>query len=332
MQETISPVTEKLLSYAHAKGIGARRLNKLAGFPDFASAKRLDLGQAHPEILTFLPTQDEWLTANQEAGKDILQAEKFNARILSVLDPDYPPLLASSPDRPAILYVRGNVSALSAKSLAVIGTRTPTAHGKLTAERITSHFAEDGWTIVSGLALGCDAAAHEAALRVGTPTVAVMAHGLQTITPTQNKALAERILASGGALVSEFAFGQEPLPGLYAARDKTQAGLSQGVILIQSDIEGGSLHASRAALRYNRWLAVAYPTERDRTHNEPKIAANLLIADGSAADKSELLQCRHPYQLDYIHVLRSRNDYNLIVNRPINVSPFHHSQENPSLW
>lgn len=69
-----------------------------------------------------------------------------------------------------------------------------------------------------------------------------------------------------------------------------------------------------------------------RTHNEPKIAANLLIADGSAADKSELLQCRHPYQLDYIHVLRSRNDYNLIVNRPINVSPFHHSQENPSLW
>lgn len=332
MQDTISPVTEKLLTYAHVKGIGARRLNKLAGFPEFASAKRLELGEAHPEFLQYLPTQEEWLAANQKAGEEILLAEKFNARILSVLDPDYPPLLSASPDRPPILYIRGTVSALSTKSLAIIGTRTPTAHGKLTAERIATHFAEDGWAIVSGLALGCDSIAHEAALKADAPTVAVMAHGLQTITPTQNKTLADRILAAGGALVSEFAFGQEPLPGLYAARDKTQAGLSQGVILIQSDIEGGSLHASRAALRYNRWLAVAYPTERDRTNQEPKISANLLIADGSATEKSELLQCQHPYQLDYIRVLRSRSDYTLIENHPISISSSSNPQGTPSLW
>jgi DNA processing protein len=91
----------------------------------------------------------------------------------------------------------------------------------------------------------------------------VLAHGLQTVAPRQHQSLADDILAGGGALLSEFPFGRPPLPPQFVKRDRTQAGLAQGVVMIQSDVRGGSLHAARAALVYQRWLAVPYPTGKD---------------------------------------------------------------------
>src|SRR5690606_23354050 len=110
------------------------------------------------------------------------------------------------------------------------------------------------------------------------------------------------------ALVSQFPYGTAPLPPHFVKRDRTQAGLAQGVVMVQSDLKGGSLHAARAALNYGRWLAVPYPTERDRRASEAKIQANLLLADGSPEAKVDLLKSVTRADLDGIIVLRSKED------------------------
>lgn len=139
--------------------------------------------------------------------------------------------------------------------------------------------------------------------------MAVLAHGLHTISPLKNRKLAEEILSSGGALLSQYPIGREAIPQQFVQRDKTQAGMAQGVVMIQSDMEGGSLHASRAALSYDRWLAIPYPTEQDRTKKEPKIQANLLLADGDEAARKELLRLKDSSRLDRVLILRSKEDY-----------------------
>lgn len=98
------------------------------------------------------------------------------------------------------------------------------------------------------------------------------------------------------------------MPQQFVKRDRTQAGMAQGVVMIQSDLIGGSLHASRAALDYQRWLAVPYPTSLDRSNSEPKIQANLMIADGADAQKEELLRCT-PSALHRVLILRGKEDY-----------------------
>lgn len=147
-----------------------------------------------------------------------------------------------------------------------------------------------------------------------------MAHGLQTIAPARHKNLAQRILNSGGTLITEYRFGQEPLPTNFVKRDRIQAGLAQGVVMIQSDTSGGSLHASRASVEYGRWLAVPYPTEMDIQRNEPKVQANLLLADGSSQDKVDLLKCQQA-DLRRLIILRSRDDYGLMIEHQSEASP-----------
>lgn len=314
MTELISTAAEKLLRYAQVPGIGPKRLLKIAGCENFLSASHKELAAANPKM-TFLPDDEAWRNAQADADEQIRLAHKHGVRILCPLDSEYPALLAASPDKPAILYVKGAFSATPEKSLAVIGAREPTEHGRLAADRIAGSLAAKGWSIVSGLAAGCDAAAHAAAIRAGGHTVAVLAHGLHTVMPAQNRPLAEEILAAGGALVSEFPLGTDPIPSFFAVRDKTQAGLAQGVVLVQSAVDGGSLHASRAAIRYGRWLAVAAPTARDRASGDPRCGAALVLAEGTEAEKLELLKCKDARELENLFILRSREDYDLIDAR-----------------
>ncbi len=320
MAELISKAAEKLLQYAQVPGIGPKRLLKIAGCEGFLAASPRELSAANPKM-TFLPDDEAWRSALSQAQEQMRLAEKHGVRILCALDPEYPALLAASPEKPVILYVKGSLSATPEKALAVIGSREPTEHGRLAADRIAGSLAAKGWSIVSGLAAGCDAAAHGAAIRAGGHTVAVLAHGLHTLMPAQNRPLAEEILASGGALVSEFSMGADPIPGFFAVRDKTQAGLSQGVVLVQSAVDGGSLHASRAAIRYGRWLAVASPSARDRAADDPRCGAALVLMEGTEAEKLELLKCKDSRALENLLVLRSREDYALIDERAMAAAP-----------
>ena len=315
----ISPSTHKLLALSMLRGIGPATLRKLAGAPAFEKSSVEDLAKNVPALAKALIDQ-AWSEALEEAMTQADRAAADKARILSPLDAEYPALLASTKDDPFLLYVKGTLAPAPARSVAIIGTREPTGHGRIIAERITEFFIEQGWSVISGLALGCDAIAHRTALGAKGHTVAVLAHGLHTIAPSQHRKLAEEILAGGGALVSEFAYGTDPLPPLFVKRDRTQAGLAEGVVMIQSDLKGGSLHASRAALAYGRWLAVPYPTENDRAASEAKIQANLVLAGGSREAKSDLLKGVSPEDLNRIIVLRSKDDYERCL-KPVVRSP-----------
>lgn len=307
-----SAKTGILLAYGMIKGVGPSTLRKIAGLHGFEHLSFDDVAQRIPVLAKAVKDAGMWERSLALASEQLDQAEKYNAKILSPLDAAYPQLLARTKDGPVLLFVRGQLSQKPEQSVAVIGTRQPTKHGQHCAVRLTQYFAERDWSIVSGLAIGCDTIAHSTAVELGAHTVAVLAHGLQTISPTSNRKLAEKILDTGGALVSQYAFGETAQRAYFVQRDRVQAGLARGVVMIQSDIVGGSLHASRAALEYQRPLIVPYPTEADRAQQEPKIQANMLIADGNVSKKADLLKCPLG-ALEKVIVVKGKDEYPCLI-------------------
>ena len=321
----ISETCRKLLPYFMiGRGVGpvayqaifdlCRKLGHLD--PGAAAARLHEKGLEN--AARAIESVDSWDSLEDLASKQIDEAASADARIICELDSEYPELLRQTgTDSPGFLFVRGRLAPDGMRSIAVIGTRKPTDHGRIIAQRLTQHLAGQGVSIVSGLALGCDAIAHKTALDSGAHTVAVLAHGLQTIAPKENRELAERIVESGGALVSPFPFGMFPTQTSYATRDKYQAGMSQAVVMIQSTLSGGSLYASLRALHYGRRLIVPYPTAQDLANNQESVAANLTLASMDAETIIDTLKQagRQIVQKDIregvrsILVLKSRSDY-----------------------
>lgn len=300
--------TRYLLALSALRGVGPAALRLVLANSGFLNESLEAVARRVPKLGKALDELGAWEAAQAFADQQMSAAKSAGARILTVLDDDYPLLLKDTPDAPFFLFVVGNLYERPLQSVAIIGTRNPTEHGKQIAKRITCYFAEQQWSVVSGLALGCDAIAHRAALDAKGHTVAVLAHGLQMVAPSSHRKLAEEILESGGALISEYPFGVKAIPAQFVKRDRTQAGLAQGVVMVQSDLLGGSLHASRAALEYKRWLGVPYPTERDRAFCEPKIEANLVLSSEDEIAKAKLMRCNREW-LRGIRVLRSKDDY-----------------------
>lgn len=221
-------------------------------------------------ILTF----DRW----DEVDKIIDTTEKLGYRLLTITDNDYPPLLKQIYDPPVIIWLKGNVEALSKPGVAVVGTRNPTAYGKKMAEKISSGIAEQGLCIFSGLAYGIDALAHKAALEAKAPTVAVLGSGIDRIYPAKNKALAEKIIDSGGAVISEFTLGTKPDAINFPVRNRIVSGMSLGVLVVESGLKGGSMITADLGLDQNREVfAIPHSLE-----NLSGAGCNYLIKKGSA--------------------------------------------------
>lgn len=185
------------------------------------------------------------------------------------------------PKPPAILYYKGNAKCAEPSGVAIIGTREPTDWGYKSGERIATRCSERGFTVVSGLAVGCDTSAHEGALAATGATIAVLAHGLDTVYPAANRKLAERMLAAGGMLVSEYPPGTELRANQLVERDRLQSALSRAVIVVETDVKGGTMHTVGFASDQGRRLAaLAHP---DRLLHEPKAQGNQqLIRTGKA--------------------------------------------------
>jgi len=166
--------------------------------------------------------------------------------VLTLSDPDYPPLLRCITDAPTVLFLRGDPTCLSGALLAVVGSRHPTRPGEETARSFARALARQGLGVVSGLAVGIDAAAHRGALDAGGVTVAVAAHGPDSVYPPRHRELAERI-AAGGALVSEFLPGTPPLREHFPRRNRVISGLSLGVLVVEAAVRSGSLITARLA-------------------------------------------------------------------------------------
>lgn len=305
-------------------------LSKLAGVGPVALRGAIALGstigqgvdeaaRTIPQISKALLQSDAWIIALEAAYAEIERAERENVRIVCPLDPEYPRMLVSSKDSPPLLYIKGALQA-DTKAVAVIGTRKPTSHGQLTAHRIATYLSEHSWSVISGLALGCDGIAHQAAIDAGGHTVAVLAHGLQTVSPASHRALANSILDKGGALISQFPFDVIPSARQFVMRDKVQAGLARGVVMIQSSLRGGSLHASRAAIANQRWLFVPAPTASDQESGNESLQANIILSSENSKAKEELLHCDLD-GLKLLKVIAGRDDYSRMEALMVDLVP-----------
>lgn len=212
---------------------------------------------------------------------------------LSFHDEGYPDRLRNIPDPPAILFVKGKSDGLhSALSLAVVGTREPTSFGMRAARSSAKTAVEFGFAIVSGLAHGCDALAHDECVESGGIGTAVLAHGLDKVYPAENRKLAQLLLEKGGCLVSEYPFGVKPIRRAFAERNRLQCGLSDAVLVIETDIEGGTMRAAKFARAQKRELACIEHTERYLDKDNAK-GNQKLIKDGWAIPipNTEALNC-----------------------------------------
>jgi DNA processing protein len=171
--------------------------------------------------------------------------------IVTLADDDYPRLLLEIPDPPAILYLRGRCELLARPSLAVVGSRNATPQGVSNAEQFARSFSAAGLTIVSGLALGVDAAAHRGGLDRAGSTIAVLGTGADILYPQRNRALAERI-AREGLIISEFALGTPPHGGNFPRRNRIISGLARGCLVVEAALASGSLITARLAAEQGR--------------------------------------------------------------------------------
>jgi DNA processing protein len=283
----ISENTESLLAYRYLKGIGKKYLNEIA------IASELSGGQVKDYFLLNRNanySKDEMEFAFNKAREQVELANKLGHMIVSRLDKSYPKILKVILDPPPILFCAGNIDLLSKDIITIIGTRNPTEHGSSIADRVTQWFSEEGWVVASGLAKGIDTIVHQSCLNVGGSTISILAHGLEKIYPAQNKQLAQNILDNDGLLISEYGYNSYVGKANFVERDRVQAALAKAVVLVQSDLIGGSLHASRASLDYDRFLIVLGQSIRDISNREEKISANMLLIEGNLSEKIAMLK------------------------------------------
>ena len=195
----------------------------------------------------------------KRAEQELEWINAHGIRVWTLEDEDYPYRLRQCPDRPLLLYGKGNLQLSAGHFVSVVGTRRPTERGKELATNLVRELHErlDSVTIVSGGAYGIDITAHRAAIELGVPTIIVPAHGLDRIYPYRHRPEAVASLAHGG-LVTEFPSGTEPLAPLFIQRNRIVAGLADAVVVVESPEKGGSLITAQMAVDYNREL-FAFP-------------------------------------------------------------------------
>lgn len=194
------------------------------------------------------------LTDRKNINPDILleKNEKLNISIIDITDDRYPSLLKEIYSPPQILYILGSLPQEEYTHISVVGTRKTSAYGRHITPMLVSELSQAGFTIVSGIALGIDALAHQAALTSGTQTIAVLGCGLDITYPVSNRKLASDIIAHGGAIISEYPIGTKPLKQHFPARNRIISGLSRGVVVIEGGEDSGSLITASCALEQNR--------------------------------------------------------------------------------
>ena len=271
------------LALIFTRGVGSRTIAHLIDI--FGSAEAVYLAskeelimraELRPEVADRIAKREGFVLAYREVD----YCRRHAIRAIAATDDEYPETLRATSDRPHVLFVRGNVDALSRRLLSMVGTRNMSPGAQDVCNRLIEQLGErvDNLSIVSGLAYGVDAACHRAALAYGVNTIAVVASTLPSVTPTVHTALADSIVESGGAIVSEL-HSQSPQNGaLFLARNRIIAGLSMGTIVVESPASGGSLATADMADSYGRTV-MAVP---GRISDSASFGTNNLIRSGKA--------------------------------------------------
>lgn len=224
--------------------------------------------------------------AAAKAGEIAHQCEDLQIHLLGLGDPAYPLLLKTIDDPPPVLYVRGELEALTGTGVAVVGTRRASEAGLLIARTIAQTLVKRDITVVSGLALGIDAAAHQGALESGGRTVAILAHGLHTILPRTNKAIGQALLEQGGALLSEHPPGVLPRRAEFVRRNRMQSGMSICSIIVESDVQGGAMHQANFTRQQGRPLLTVLRASPEAGGLNEAGARHLISTLGATAIKT----------------------------------------------
>lgn len=268
---------EAWLRLIRAPGLGAHALREL--LDRFGSGSAVIDRIGHDAALSTVPAATrDWLRRPDETvlASDRDWLAQAGHHLLTWLDADYPALLREAPRPPMALFIRGDPGLLWRPSIAIVGSRNPSAGGRDNAEAFAATLGRTGFTVVSGMASGVDAAAHEGALKASAPTIAIVGAGPDVVYPPANAALAERIAAIG-ALVSEFPPGTPPRPAHFPQRNRIIAGLSLGVLVVEAALRSGSLITARLATEAGREV-FALPGS---IHNPMARGCHRLIRDGA---------------------------------------------------
>ena len=203
-------------------------------------------------------------------------------------DKNYPPLLKEIQKPPSRIYLRGILPEPQSPTVAVVGTRKATKDGRGLAKETTLLLAQAGVVVVSGLAMGIDTAAHEGALDAGGITVAVLGSGIDSVYPAQNQKLAEKIIANGGAVISEYGPGEPSYKGNFIERNRIISGLSLGTVVIEAPEHSGALTTARFAGEDGRAVFV-FPGPAKSPHY---VGSHALLRDGATlvTSASEILE------------------------------------------
>jgi DNA processing protein len=236
-------------------GVGRGTLRRLIA--EFGSPQRI-FEAGHRALSVHLPAPLARLlceppssAVQRQLDLSLLWLDQPGNHLLTLLDPGYPAALAQIPDPPPLLYLKGRPQLLATPMLAIVGSRNASLQGKANAEVFANALSCAGLTIVSGLALGIDAAAHQGALDGSGATVAVIGTGADIVYPARNHALAHRI-AEEGCIVSEYALGTPPLSHNFPRRNRIISGLSAGVLVIEAAAQSGSLITAQLAASQGR--------------------------------------------------------------------------------
>jgi DNA processing protein len=231
--------------------VGARALLEAFGAADAvfgAAGGRLE-AVVGPRLAAALSARDP--ERERRIARALDWARDDPHHLVTIADPDYPPQLLQIADAPPLLYAVGVRSTLTRPSVAIVGTRNPTAAGLANARAFARALSQAGWTVASGMALGIDGAAHEGALAGGAGTIAVLGTGADVVYPVRHRGLAARI-AADGVVLSELPLGTGPAPGQFPRRNRLIAGLSHGVLVVEAALQSGSLITARQAGEFGR--------------------------------------------------------------------------------
>lgn len=250
-----------LIAIKSVKGVGRTIMRKL-------SLDKIESIKTAPELSDYITYMHDNLskrittvdidTANillNKADDIIYKSEKEEIHIFTIYDNNYPKNFINASDPPIIFYAKGNYEVLNHNCISMVGTREASNTGCLYGKTLSMRLAERGYVIVSGLALGCDTVAHLGCVEIKKPTVAILAHGLDIVYPKQNYDLSNKIIATGGCLISEYPIGTPLSKYSLVERDRLQSYLSNGLIVIETGVKGGTLHAFNTAIKENKVVA-----------------------------------------------------------------------------
>ena len=274
----------KRLLYAAAitqlPGIGLRTARRIVARFGNAEGFFKDVSKAKKTEQKFAPS--DLKQALIWAERELEQAVKHNISVIDMLDPNFPRRLNACDDSPLILFYKGAMDLNTSRTVAVVGTRKASNYGHRCVESVMQTLKTFDCTLISGLAVGIDTAAHKSAEQLGIQNIGVLAHGLDRIYPHENKNLATKMALNGGIL-SEFPVGTKPEKNNFPMRNRIIAGLADATVVVEAGTSGGALITANIASSYNRDV-FAFP---GRISDDRSSGCNRLILSHRAAILSQ---------------------------------------------